>query len=362
MSTSTADLTEFHAELRAMVRDLLGKNTSEAPVDWALIARSGALGLEVPVAFDGADGGFAEVAVVLQEIGRRHSCSAYPAVAALGVGALNLLEPSPERDALLRNTAAGDAVPIVVLGGESMGESTFCLESAGSGYRLNGRADFVLDAGVADRFLVPARASDGAVVVVDVDPQAFGLAGAEQAVLDGTRNLGSVVASGVEVSHGSVWRAHDDSTNILARLWDRAAVALACDSLGLSEAMLDATVEYVGVREQFGRRIGSFQAVKHACADMLVQVSVARTLVAAAVRSLTDGDPDSTVAAAMAKSYACSAAVDVAGKAMQLHGGMGYTWESGIHVYFKRAALNRSLFGSPMQHRERLVQRYSPTV
>jgi alkylation response protein AidB-like acyl-CoA dehydrogenase len=115
------------------------------------------------------------------------------------------------------------------------------------------------------------------------------------------------------------------------------------------------------MREQFGRPIGSFQAVKHACADMLVQVSVARELVAAAAQRLAEdalGDPATSVAASMAKSYACAAAVDVAGKAMQLHGGIGYTWESGIHVFLKRAALNRSLSGSPAAHRQRLAARY----
>ena len=123
--------------------------------------------------------------------------------------------------------------------------------------------------------------------------------------------------------------------------------------------MLDATVAYAAARQQFGRPIGSFQAVKHACADMLVQVSVARELVATAVQQLAAADPEAGVAASMAKSWACATAVDVVGKAMQLHGGIGYTWESGIHVYLKRAALNRSLFGSPAAHRRRLAARYT---
>jgi alkylation response protein AidB-like acyl-CoA dehydrogenase len=135
-------------------------------------------------------------------------------------------------------------------------------------------------------------------------------------------------------------------------------------------------VSYAKVRTQFGRPIGSFQAVKHACADMLVRVCVARQLVNAAVEALaaakdakdaTDAKAAkdakaASAAASMAKSYACAAAVDVAGKAMQLHGGIGYTWESGIHVYLKRALLNRSLFGSPAEHRGQLAKRYSEGV
>ena len=122
--------------------------------------------------------------------------------------------------------------------------------------------------------------------------------------------------------------------------------------------MLSATTSYAKVRHQFDRPIGSFQAVKHACADMLVRISVSRQLVGAAVGAIAEGRPDAGVAAAMAKSYATTAAVDVVGKAMQLHGGIGYTWESGVHVYLKRAALNRSLFGSPAEHRRQLAQRY----
>ena len=141
-------------------------------------------------------------------------------------------------------------------------------------------------------------------------------------------------------------------------LRERAAVAVACDSLGVSEAMLSATVSYAKVRHQFGRAIGSFQAVKHACADMLMTISVSRQLVSAAVDAVAEARPDAGVAVAMAKSYACGTAVDIAGKAMQLHGGIGYTWESGIHVYLKRAALNRSLFGSPAAHRKELAKRY----
>ena len=111
------------------------------------------------------------------------------------------------------------------------------------------------------------------------------------------------------------------------------------------------------MRHQFGRPIGSFQAVKHACADMLVSIEVSRQLVAGAVAAVSD-NADSGAPAAMAKAHACSAAVEVAGKAMQLHGGIGYTWESGIDAHLKRAALNRSLFGSPAAHRKKLARRY----
>ncbi|SEG83757.1 Acyl-CoA dehydrogenase [Thermomonospora echinospora] len=360
MPAESPGLSELHDELRAVARDLLGKADAEAAADWRSIAGAGWPGLEVPGAFDGADATFAEVAVILQEMGRAAARGPYAAVAVLGVGVLNLLESGPDRDRLLRDTAAGDAVPVAVLEGEAMGETSFRIARTARGPLLHGTADFVLDAPAADRLLVPALDPDGTPVIVGVDPRAAGLSVERRPVLDATRGFGRVAVTDVSVPPESVWRFRGDPQEAVRRLRDRAAVAMACDSLGLSKAMLEATVAYAGVREQFGRKIGSFQAVKHACADMLVQVSVARELVAAAVRGQAGDEPGAAVAASMAKSYACAAAVEVAGKAMQLHGGMGYTWESGVHVYLKRAALNRSLFGSPALHRRRLAERYSP--
>ncbi|HET8992813.1 MAG TPA: acyl-CoA dehydrogenase family protein [Rhodococcus sp. (in: high G+C Gram-positive bacteria)] len=356
MTDSLPDLSEFHDELRSVARGLLARSGHDEPVDWESISTTGWLGLEVPGEFDGTDATFAEVAVILREIGRASARGPYPAVASLAVAALALLESGPER--LLRDTASGRTVPVFVLGGESAGRAQFRVEVEPQGTILQGAATFVLDATGADRLLVPAQESDGTIVVVDLDPGAPGVAVTEQPVVDATRSFGTVLVEGVTIPPESVWRFHGDPQEALQRLHDRAAVAVACDSLGASEAMLDATVAYAGMREQFGRKIGSFQAVKHACADMLVQVAVARTLVDAAVRSLVSGGPEATTAASMAKAYSCAAAVEIAGKAMQLHGGMGYTWESGIHVYLKRATLNRSLYGSPALHRAYLAQRY----
>jgi alkylation response protein AidB-like acyl-CoA dehydrogenase len=369
------DLASVRDELRAVARDLLRKTPPAAAADWGLFASAGWLGLEVPAFLDGADATFAEVAVIAQELGRAAAAGPYLGAIVLGVGALRELSPCAGRDVLLRQAANGDAIPVAVLADTVLSDTVlsdtaladtvladavpFRLERAAGGWRLHGHAGFVPDAARASRLLVLARdRADGEPVIVDIDPRGSGLHVAPQPVLDETRSLAVVRADGAEVAEGSVWRFAADPVAAAARLVDRAAVAVACDSLGLAEAMLDATVAYARVREQFGRPIGSFQAVKHACADMLVAVSVSRELVSAAVAALASGAPDAGVAASMAKAYACGAAVDVAGKAMQLHGGIGYTWESGIHVYLKRAALNRALFGSPAAHRQRLAARY----
>jgi alkylation response protein AidB-like acyl-CoA dehydrogenase len=367
---------EIREELRSVARDLLGGadragRAGAAPggaaVDWQVLAGADWLGLEVAADFGGADATFAEAAVIAEELGRAAARSPYLGAVVLSVGTLNELQPGALRDRLLGEIAAGAVIPAAVLGsGHSFARAgqppPFRLERTAGGAVLHGDASFVPDAASAGWLLLLAAGPDGSPVIVGTDPRLPGLEVTEQPVLDATRSLGLVSASGAEVSLDCVWQFAGDARAASGRLLDRAAVAVACDSLGLSEAMLAATVGYARVREQFGRPIGSFQAVKHACADMLVQVRVARELVAEAVQRVAD--PGSAadqvaVAASMAKSYACGAAVDIVGKAMQLHGGIGYTWESGIHVYLKRASLNRALFGSPAAHRRQLAARYA---
>lgn len=357
MTVDAEELAALHDELRSVARELLATAREESAVDWQLIARSGWLGLEVSAEFDGAEATFAETAVILGEFGRAAARGPYPSVA-LAVQALDMVSPGAYRDEILRDTVAGTAMPVVVIGGEGLEPGMFRVEDTADGAVLTGRAEFVLDSTAADRLLVPAVQSDGSAVLVAIEPTAPGLTMSAQPVVDETRSLASVDAERVVVDPEALWQYENDVPGAVQRLRHRASVSVACDSLGIAEAMVDATVAYAGVREQFGRKIGSFQAVKHACADMLVRTSVARRLVVGAVRAQVDGDLDAALAAHMAKSYACAAAVDIAGKAMQLHGGMGYTWESGIHVYLKRATLNRSLYGSPGEHRRRIAERY----
>jgi alkylation response protein AidB-like acyl-CoA dehydrogenase len=315
------EFVEFHEELRSVAGDLLAKDRA---IDWPMLVDAGWVGLEVPAQFGVAGVTFGEVAVICEQMGRAASASSYLGSAVLAVGTLKALQPSETRGRLLTDVASG-AVRVAV-----------ALESM----------DFVPDAEGADRILV---------VGDDVVTEATATV-TPRPVLDETRRLAAVTADGVEAAEPL--RFDGEPAAAVRRLHDRAAVAVACDSLGLGEAMLSATVGYAKVRQQFGRPIGSFQAVKHACADMQVAIAVSRQLVSAAVEAVAEERADAGVAAAMAKSYTCSAAVDIAGKAMQLHGGIGYTWESGIHVYLKRAALNRSLFGSPAAHRRELAKRY----
>ena len=255
-----ADYSEFHAELRSVAGDLLVKDSSVA---WPVLADAGWVGLEVPEHLGGAGATFAEVAVICEEIGRAASANSFLGSAVLAVGMVNALQPSDTRDRLLADIASGATRVAVAF-------APF---------------EFVPDAEGADRILM----IDGDTVVdahVTVTPQP---------VLDQTRRLAAVTAGGVAELHRFAGDPHTQAR----RVRDRAAVAVACDSLGVAEAMLAATVAYVKVREQFGRPIGSFQAVKHACADMHVAVAVSRQLVSAAVQAIAEDRPDTSIPAAM---------------------------------------------------------------
>ncbi|MGI5219822.1 acyl-CoA dehydrogenase family protein [Nocardia sp. CA-290969] len=366
-----SDFHEFHDELRTVARELLGK-AGAAAVEWPALTRAGWTGLETADEFDGAAATFTEIAILLEEIGRAAARTPYPAVVATGIGALNLLEPSTRRDAVLRETVAGTALPVAVLAGDMVpaagGETacagtggivpTFELVQTGPEYLLSGAADYVLEAPSATVLLVPAHAADGTPGIAVVEPGVTGLEVTEQPVVDETRSFGRVTAHDVALTPQSFQLFAPGTPQPLRHLYDRAALAVACDSLGVAAAMVDATVDYTRVREQFGRPIGSFQAVKHACADMLVDLTVARQLVTAALSAMAEGAPEVGRAVSMAKSFTGEAAVRVAGQAMQLHGGIGYTWESGIHRYLKRATLDRTLYGSPTAHRRELAARY----
>ncbi|MUL85682.1 MULTISPECIES: acyl-CoA dehydrogenase family protein [unclassified Mycolicibacterium] len=343
------EFAEIHDELRSVAADLLAKDT----IEWPLLVSAGWIGLDAPEEAGGAGATFAEVAVICEELGRAAANTGYLGGAVLAIGALGAVQAGESRDALLRAVVTGGIRAALALPGGAE-PAPFELATTRLGWRIHGRATFVLDAAGAQRLLLPARDADGVAVLVHVAANAPGLTVTGQPVLDETRSLASVTAEGVEVDEDAVWRFAGDPEAGLRALSERAALAVACDSLGVAQAMLDATVSYAGVRQQFGRPIGTFQAVKHACADMLVRISVARQLVNAAIENPGGG----AVSVSMAKAYATETAVEVAGKAMQLHGGIGYTWESGVHVYLKRAALNRSLFGSPAEHRAKIAQRY----
>ncbi len=358
---------ELQAQARKVLRKEAGRPSdypSPRPLPVALLASCGWLGLEVSEEQGGTGASFAEVAVILKELGRAGAAGPYTGSAVLAVGLLRALEPAPVRDRILEDIAAGRSEVAVAVPGDrdpaTAGHAAFELGDGGDA-AVCGEATFVIDAPAAHTLLLPARDTGGGWSVVVARAGAPGLHITDQPVIDATRRFATVGVEGLTADAGAVLTFGDATAaeRALAGVVDRGALAAACDSLGLAEAMLDATIAHVAARRQFGRPVGSFQAVKHACADMLVSVQLSRQLVAAAVDALAAGDPEAGTAVSMAKSSVTGRTVEVVGKAMQLHGGIGYTWEGGVHAYLKRAVLNRSLFGSPAAHRRWLARRYS---
>jgi alkylation response protein AidB-like acyl-CoA dehydrogenase len=299
----------------------------------------------VPVVHGGGGATLGETVIVVEELGRVAASVPFIGSAVLGVGALLSVAPGSDRDELLRGVAEGLvrlAVAVAPSSDAAVAAPAFMATAAG---RVSGTATFVLDATAADHLLL--LVDGGRLACVPADAVLV----TDQPVVDETRNFATVVADEVPAL---LWPLTVDPQSVL----DRGALAVAFDSLGVAEAMLGRTVTYARERQQFGRPIGSFQAVKHQCADALVAITVSRELLGLAVEAVVGDDPEAGRLVAMATAHTGAAAVEVAGTAMQLHGGIGYTWESGVHTYLKRATLNRSLFGAPAEHRRRVAARY----
>ncbi|MET8798768.1 acyl-CoA dehydrogenase family protein [Nocardia sp. NPDC004568] len=207
----SGEFTEFHEEMRTVARELLGKSGTGGRVDWPGLVRAGWPGVAVAEEYGGAGAGPAEVGILLEEVGRAVARTAYPSVASAGIGALTLLEPNAHRDAVLRETVTGAAIPVAALGGNMVpaaGGETACAGTGGivptfditqtiEGFEISGDADFVPDASAATILLIPARAPDGSVRVAVVEPGAPGSGIEDRPVVDETRSLGRVVARGV---------------------------------------------------------------------------------------------------------------------------------------------------------------------
>ncbi|WP_329521405.1 acyl-CoA dehydrogenase family protein [Spirillospora sp. NBC_01491] len=343
-----ATLRRFFADRSpgAEVRRLMETPEGHDPRVWAQMA--GQLGLQslaIPEEYGGAGFGVRELAVVFEEMGRALVCSPYLATVALAGTALAASSDEAAKRDLLPGIASGDTIATLV-----EGAPVTARHDGGGGWVLDGAAPQVLDGHIAGLLLVAAGTGEGTALFA-VDGTAPGLDRAPLPTLDQTRRLARVAFAAVPAR-----RIEGDAAAVLARTLDVAAVALAAEQLGGAQQALDMTVEYAKVRHQFGRPIGSFQAVKHRCADMFVQVESARSAVLNAAEAADERPAELPAAAALAKAYCSDAYLHTAGETIQLHGGIGFTWEHDAHLYFKRAQSSRQLFGSPDRHRARLAE------
>lgn len=368
---SVAVDTEFRASLRETARGFLGRSAAPAAVrGWieadeepaelaAEVAELGWFGVEVPEEHGGLGAGFGELAILLEEMGRNLLPAGFAASAVLGVGGLRH-GSAEQREEWLPALAAGERTVTAALTGPDgvPGELGVRAEPVAGGWSLSGGCGFVpalVGLGPEDGILVAAREGEaGAPELFLVRAGAAGVNREPQPTYDRSRRLGRLELDRVAVGAADRLGEPGDGAAILAELGDRAALALAADGVGGAERALELTVEHLSTRHQFGRPIGSFQALKHRCADMLLALEGSRGACAhAADLDLTAGAAAGPVS--VAKSFAGDAYVHVAAEAVQLHGGIGYTWEHDLHMHLKRARLNQALAGDSAWHRERLA-------
>jgi alkylation response protein AidB-like acyl-CoA dehydrogenase len=338
----------------AQMREIVERGDRPAALD-ATIAELGWGAVEIPEAFGGLGAGFGELLVLLHELGRVVAPASFVSTAVLGVPALRTAGAAP-RERWLPRIAEGDAIVTAALTGASGDPGAIDLVAVpdGDGWRLDGVGGFVPELEAADAVVVAARETDGdGVTLFLVEATADGLDRANVPMVDATRRFGQLTATAVRLGSEQLIGAPGAGRDVREQLLRRAAVATAADSVGGAEWVLEATVEYLKTRVQFGRPIGSFQALKHRCADMLFALEASRGAVDHAAARIDD--PDQTPAS-IAKSYAGDAYVKIAQEGVQMHGGIGYTWEHDLHLYLKRARLNQLLFGDSPFHRAVLAQ------
>ena len=367
----TADESELR-ELRASVREFLeAKSPEEAvrklmeseprfdPAVWAQAADQLRLpGLVIPEEYGGDGFGLVELGVVLEEMGRALLCAPFFATVVLAAQALLA---SGDREACARHLpgiAAGGTTAALAVA-EDSGSWDPALISARAvpdgdgGWKLTGRKSFVIDGTTADLVLVVARTVAGPSLFA-VDRDTAGLAAEPMETLDATRAMARLTFDAVPAtlvgSDGAGGRT-------MAKVLDVASVALAAEQSGGARRCLELSTEHARTRHQFGRPIGAFQAVKHKCADMLVQVELAEAASREAARLADEGSPEFPVAAAVAHACCSRAYMFAAMENIQVHGGIGFTWEHPAHLYFRRAKSSQLLFGGPAVYHERLLDR-----
>ncbi|MDH6679681.1 alkylation response protein AidB-like acyl-CoA dehydrogenase [Rhodococcus sp. LBL1] len=353
--------TEEQIELRKTVAQLLSKRADAAALRktlesgeafdrglWDVLCQQvGVAALAIPEEFGGFGATLVEQHLVLEELGASLTPSPMFGSAVLAAQAILATGNDEACERLLPGIAEGSSIAALCwVGPEGHWRSSeVACTAAGSdadGYTVSGTAHYVLDGAHAD-VLIVAASVDGAIALFEVDPSADGVARRQLPTMDLTRPMSLVEFT----SAPAVRLTADDATAALERVRQIAIVALSAEQVGAAARCLQMTVDYSKDRVQFGRAIGSFQALKHRMADLYFLVETARSASYAAVYSLSEGLPSAAADAAVAKAYCSEALLAITGDSIQLHGGIAITWEHDAHRFFKRAHGSSQLFGQP---------------
>jgi alkylation response protein AidB-like acyl-CoA dehydrogenase len=362
---------EEQEELRRITRAFLESKSSEAevrrlmdttdgydPKVWSQMANElGLQSLTIPEEYGGQGFTNVELTVVLEEMGRALLCAPYFSSVVLAANALLHSGDEAAKKDILPGIASGETIATLAFTEPNGRWDEAGIEATaskdGDAWKLNGTKMFVLDGHIADRIIVAAR-TDAGVSLFSVAGDAAGLTRTALSTMDQTRKQAKLELADVP---GTLVGTDGAGWTTLDRVLDLAAVALAAEQVGGAQFVLEMAVQYAKDRVQFGRPIGSFQAIKHKCADMLLEVESAKSAAYYAAWCAAELNDELPEVACLAKAYCSEAYFHAAAENIQIHGGIGFTWEHPAHLYFKRAKSSELLFGDPTYHRELLAQR-----
>lgn len=361
--------TEENEELRALVREAFAELSPESEVRrlmetpegydrgvWKQLGHElGIVGLIIPEEYGGLGQDFSAVGVVQEEAGSTLLCAPYFSSAVLAAATLVGCQDDAAKTDYLPALATGDLRgTLAVWEGDATAAIGNChtqaTRSAGK-WELNGRKTYVIDGATAELVLVTAR-SDAGFSLFAVDSAASGLEVEPLSTLDLTRKQAHLR---LEAVPARLIGPEGAAESLVSRTLGLAALALAAEQVGGAARVLDMAVDYAKVRFQYGRAIGSFQSIKHKCADMLLEVECAKSAVYNGLWATDDASTPLPLAASIAKSRSSDAFLHCAYENVQIHGGIGFTWEHPAHLYLRRAKSTQLLFGNPAYHRERVA-------
>ena len=371
--TFTPEQDEFRTSLRRAlearspakeVRRLMATEQGFDREGWKRLNQEmGLTAVHIPEAYGGGGFGYGEVGIVLEEMGRSLLCAPYFSTAVLATAAILNAGTKAQKKALLPGIASGDVTATLAFAEDSglndaASVGTTATRSDG-GYKLDGIKSFVLDGHTADLIVVLARkpGSKGArgLSFFTVDGKAAGLERRLLKTMDETRKLARLTFNGVEAS---LLGGEGKAAAAFAKTMQQVIVCLANEMVGGAERLREDALDYVKMRMQFGRSIASFQTTKNKAADMLVDVEMAKSAAYYAAAAIDEGDDDLPMIASLAKATAAEAYLQTAIHAVQMHGGIGFTWDNDTHLWFKRAKSSEILFGDANHHRETMMQHW----
>lgn len=326
------------------VRRIMETDTAYDPALWAKMTEQGYTGIIFPEEYGGVGLGNVELILLMEEAGRALLPGPFFSTVALAGAVIDAVAGPEQKKKYLSRICAGEARSTVAILEASAGWDPADVQVTAANGKITGEKRFVTDAAAADFIVVVAR--NGVFVV---DSKATGLHITPMSGMDLTRKLYRVEFRDTPAEKLG------DATG-LSKAFDVATAALAAEMVGGMQRTLDITVEYAKMRKQFGKPIGMFQAVQHLCADMYLETESSRSAAYYAAWTLQENAPDAAVAVSVAKMYASDAGRTVGNRGIQVHGGMGFTWENDVHLYYRRAKASETAFGDATFHRERIAR------